>query len=226
MNGWLEGMKDGCVDGFYTVVRRRATAVCVTRTYLSNRLSLPSFLRLLSSSFYLLPFSFILHSSFFNKVKLFRWWLTTLGPCYPEQCSRVVLVNVPWAFHAGWRVARMWLPARTTGKISILRGPASWPADELEAWVDVARLRRCVDHGGDGGGDQQQQQQQQQQLKQHLFVGSEGERMMDAAGAASAACGKGGAGEGAGAGAGAGEGVVEGVGKEGGEGKCLDGGDG
>ena len=121
----------------------------------------------------------------------------------------------------------MWLPARTTGKISILRGPASWPADELEAWVDVARLRRCVDHGGDGGGDQQQQQQQQQQqLKQHLFVGSEGERMMDAAGAASAGCGKGGAGEGAGAGAGAGEGVVEGVGKEAGEGKCLDGGDG
>ena len=120
----------------------------------------------------------------------------------------------------------MWLPARTTGKISILRGPASWPADELEAWVDVARLRRCVDHGGDGGGDQQQQQQQQQQLKQHLFVGSEGERMMDAAGAASAGCGKEGAGAGAGEGAGEGAGAGEGVGKEAGEGKCLDGGDG
>ena len=61
MNGWLEGMKDGCVDGFYTVVRRRATAVCVTRTYLSNRLSLPSS----TSFFFLLPSTFSLHPSFF-----------------------------------------------------------------------------------------------------------------------------------------------------------------
>ena len=118
----------------------------------------------------------------------------------------------------------MWLPARTTGKISILRGPASWPADELEAWVDVARLRRCLDDDGDEGGcdQQQQQQQQQQQLRQHLLVGSEAERMMDAAGAASVGCGKGGAGAGAGEGVGEEVGEGEGVG----EGKCLDGGDG
>jgi hypothetical protein len=52
-------------------------------------------------------------------ITLFKWWLGTLGPCYPEQCSKVVLVNTPWAFYTGWSVAKSWLPARTVVSLNL-----------------------------------------------------------------------------------------------------------
>ena len=64
-------------------------------------------------------------SRFWNDgLKYIRWWLSDMGHVYPEMVNKVVLINVPWVFWAGWKIAKPWLPKNTQLKIDIFRGDA------------------------------------------------------------------------------------------------------
>ena len=78
----------------------------------------------------------------YSNIQYFRWWMGTLGPAYPEQCSHVILVNTPWLFYGGWNLTKSWLPARTVDKIEILGSDIeTWKAGELVTKIG----RNCVD---------------------------------------------------------------------------------
>eukprot|EP01062_Namystynia_karyoxenos_P064647 TRINITY_DN5766_c0_g3_i1.p1 TRINITY_DN5766_c0_g3~~TRINITY_DN5766_c0_g3_i1.p1 ORF type:complete len:417 (+),score=133.57 TRINITY_DN5766_c0_g3_i1:115-1251(+) len=81
-----------------------------------------------------------------RNIGLFRWWLSTLAPHYPEQVRKVFVVNVPGAFNGGWRIAKPWLPKRTLEKTAIL--PTEF--GELRQLVDPERLPI---HLGSAAGD-------------------------------------------------------------------------
>ena len=61
----------------------------------------------------------ILSTFSLSNISYFKWWTTELGPCYPEQCSHVILVNCPYLFYGGWKLVKNWLPKRTQDKIAI-----------------------------------------------------------------------------------------------------------
>ncbi len=70
-----------------------------------------------------------------RSVGYFKWWLSELAICYPEQCSHVILLNTPYLFHTGWYYVKSWLPARTIDKIDILDA-------DMSTWQSA--LERCL----------------------------------------------------------------------------------
>lgn len=83
----------------------------------------------------------------YSNIQYFRWWMGTMGPAYPEQCSHVILVNTPWLFYGGWNLTKSWLPARTVDKIEILGSDIeTWKGGQLATKLGKDCVDACIEY--------------------------------------------------------------------------------
>ena len=71
--------------------------------------------------------------------------MTECAPCYPEQVSRVVLVNTPWLFHRSWSLVKGWMAIRTQAKMCILGDSSQWAGSGMEEWLGKEGTQALAD---------------------------------------------------------------------------------
>ena len=87
-----------------------------------------------------------------SNLTMIRTLITINQEYYPERLSLGVLVNVPWLFHAIWKVIYPWIDHKTRTKIKLL-GRNDNIADILLEHIDadVLGVEADGEEGGEGG---------------------------------------------------------------------------